>query len=154
MRYLLDEGWPPMFARRLYQQFYLGHSTDTVQHVSHLNFDGVDEGVWLPTLEQRAQEHNEQWVLVTRDKMKPHRREMFASPLIFAILVDKKWSNARSLELWQTLYRNWPLLQTHTALFCTGWPCLQSHAIPPAANVFNLSHDGKISDYQEAGVNN
>ena len=145
MLYLLDEGWPYSFVRRLYQQFYLGYSTNTVQHVRDLEFDGKKDPVWMPLLEQRSQDNNEQWVIVTRDKMRQHRKEMRVSPLIFAILVDGGWADKSGLQLWRALYRNWPVLQVHAASFCKDWPCLQVHAITPSVNVFSLKPNGEIS---------
>ena len=147
MLYLVDEGWPYSFTRLLYQQFYLGYSTNIIQHVRDLEFDGKKDPVWMPLLEQRSQEHNEQWVVVTRDKMRLHRREMFNGPLIFAVLVDGGWANAPRPQLWQALYRNWPFLQVHTASFCERWPCLEVNASTTSASVFSLQPNGEISDY-------
>ncbi len=135
MLYLLDEGWPPFFARLLNQQFYPEHDNPVVLSTRELALLGVKDGDWMPILEQRVQDDNEQWTIVTRDKMRPHHREMFASPLKFAILADDWWSTASRLELWDALSRYWSILQ--------------AYAESSSANVFRLSRYGKISDFQE-----
>ena len=132
MLYLLDEGWPPDFARLLNQQFCPEHSSPVVQHIRDLISLGVDDSDWMTQLEQRVQIHNEQWTVITRDKMKIHRVAMSASPIKFAILVDLRWANARKPELWRTI--------------CQYWPRLQQHAETSSANVFRLSDSGEISD--------
>ena len=103
MLYLLDEGWPPDFARLLNQQFYPEHDSPVVSSSRDLALLGVKDGDWMSILEQRVHDLHEQWTIVTRDRMRPHLVEMTISSLKFAILVDFRWANARKPELWQML---------------------------------------------------
>ena len=131
MQYLLDEGWPPFFARLLNQQFYPEHDDPVVLSTRDLALLGVQDTHWMPLMEQRVEDNNEQWTIVTRDKMRPHRDEMAISPLKFAILADDWWSAASRVELWDALSRHWSTLQTH--------------AESSSANVFRISRYGSIS---------
>lgn len=133
MRYLLDEGWPPFFARLLNQQFYPEHDSPVVLSTRDLVFLGVQDIHWMLVLEQRAEDNNELWTVITRDKMRPHRKDMFASPLRFAILADDWWSAATRLELWNALSEYWPVLK--------------AHAESASAHVFRLSRYGQIHDF-------
>ena len=131
MLYLLDEGLPPDFAEQLNQLFYPQQYYPVVQHIRDLFALGTDDTDWMAELERRIEIYNEEWTVVTRDRMKIHGRAMSASPIKFAILVDLRWSNARKPELWQTL--------------CQHWPLLQNHAESSPSNVFRLSYGGEIS---------
>ena len=133
MRYLLDEGWPPFFARLLNQTFYTEHENPVVLSTRDMALLGIQDPYWMPMLERRVQDGNERWTIVTRDKLRPHRKEMFVSPLKFAILADDWWSTASRLMLWEALSKYWPILR--------------AYAESSSTNVFRLSRYGQIFEY-------
>ena len=136
MRYLLDEGWPPFFARLLNQTFYPEHENPVVLSARYLDFLGIGDGDWIPVLEQQDRDDNEGWTVVTRDRMDEHRTEMFASTLKFAILADANWSSARRHQLWENLSRH--------------WPTLERHSVSPLSKVFRMSYRGHISEHKQS----
>ena len=134
MRYLLDEGWPPDFASLLNEEFYPNSDRPVVHHVRQLAFVSAPDGVWITALEARTRTEGEIWTVITRDRMRQHRRIMFDSPLKFAVLADDLWARARKPELWQQLI--------------TLWPSIHDHATLPNSKVFRVAYDGRISEYR------
>lgn len=135
MQYLLDEGWPPDFASRLNEEFYPDSHRSIVYHVRQLAFVSTPNGVWITALEARTRTEGEIWTVITRDRMRQHRRIMFGSPLKFAILTGDLWARARKPDLWQQLTKVWPRIHAHATL--------------PDAKVFSVAYDGRITEYRQ-----
>ena len=138
MRYLLDEGLPPDFASQLNRLFYPEFDPPPVVHSRDLRFLGIPDPVWIGYLAQRIDAYDEQWTIITRDRMRQHAADLLNSPLVFALLSGDGWARARKPDLWQRLSRYWPLLQLRAALSLTT---------PATPNVFRLSYYGRLSDY-------
>ena len=140
MRYLIDEGLPPDFAPRLNRLFYPEFNPSPTIHSRDMGFLGIPDPVWMRYLAQQAEADNEQWTVITRDRMRQHVADMLNSPLVFVLLTGDGWARAHKPDLWQRLSLYWPLLQRRAALSSTS-------TIYP--NVFRLSYYGRLSDYRQ-----
>ena len=102
-----------------------------------MGFLGIPDPVWMEYLAQQADSDNEQWTIVTRDRMRQHAADMLNSPLAFALLSDDGWARSPKRDLWYRLSRYWPLLQLRAALSLTT---------AESPNVFRLSYYGRLPD--------
>lgn len=141
MRYLIDEGLPPDFSPELNRVFYPEFIPPPVLHIRDLGLLGVPDTNWMQVLIQHMMTYDEQWCVITRDRLRENRAIMFNSPLIFAILADEGWARARKSDLWQRLCKYWTVFQLRAA---------SALAAPiTLSNVFRVSYRyGRVSDYQ------
>ncbi len=138
MPYVLDEGWPYDFAKLLNDAHHGGIDPPAVHTARDLGFYGRPDPEWLKELEQLAYSQGQQWTVVTRDRMRQHRRMLFTSPLTYAILNYKTWGNAGLAALQAALLQHWRRLTRQASRTKTG--------------VFTIAFDtGKPRDYQPPG---
>ena len=126
MNYLIDENLPPSLSRAIAQLHQRDYPNERVASAREMGFAGVPDETWINDLAGR----NEEWAVVTVDRLRKQRDILKDSRLTWFILA-RGWS---SLGYWN---QAWKLVKV--------WPDIVRNAKELPESVFSVNVNGRIT---------